>query len=132
MLPWYCEMYQWGGALYYYTDDNYYQWNSSAGAYETVQPPPGLVDQVQAQAPTIRELFIFPEAGQSNQQLARDREECQRLAATRVGFAPRTPAGGSAETPATNLSSAGASAARREDYLRADGACLLARNYSVE
>jgi hypothetical protein len=131
-LPWYCETYQWGGVPFYYADDNYYQWNSSAGAYETVQPPPGLVDQVQAQAPAMRELFIFPEAGQSNRQLARDREDCQRLAATQVGFDPRTPAAGSAGPPATNLSSANAPAARLAEYLRADGACLMARNYSVE
>jgi hypothetical protein len=133
-LPWYCETYQWGGVAYYYADDNYYQWNSSVGAYETVQPPPGLVDQVQAQAqePAMRELFIFTEAGQSNEQLARDREDCQRLAAKQVGFDPRMWSAGSVGTPATNLSSADVTAAMREDYLRADGACLMARNYSVE
>jgi hypothetical protein len=133
-LPWYCETYLWGGAAYYYADDNYYQWNISVGAYETVRPPPGLVDQVQAQAQALsmRELFIFPEVGQSNRQLARDREDCQRLAETQVGFDPRTPAAGSAGTPATNVSSMDAPAARRADYLRAEGACLMARNYSVE
>jgi hypothetical protein len=128
-LPSYCETYQWGGAAYYYADNNYYQWNSSVGAYETVQPPPGLVDQVQAQAPAMHELFIFTEAGQSNEQLARDREDCQRLAAKQTGFDPR--AAGSTGTPA-NPSSADAAAAVHEDYLRADAACLMARNYSVE
>lgn len=130
-LPWYCETHQWGGIAYYYADDNYYQWNSGIGAYETVQPPPGLVDQVQAQAPAMRELFVFTQAGQSNEQLARDREDCRRLAAKQVGFDPRMWGVGLAGTPATHLS-ADAAAAMREDYLRADGACLMARNYSVE
>jgi hypothetical protein len=130
-LPWYCETYQWGGVAHYYADDNYYQWNSSVSAYEAVQPPPGLVDD-QAQAPAMRELFIFAEVGQSNGQLARDREDCQRLAAKQVGFDPRMGIAGSAGTLASNLSSTDATAAVREDYLRADGACLMARNYSVQ
>src|SRR5271155_5508622 len=96
-IPWYCETYWWGGVPYYYADDNYYQWNDSAGAYETVQPPPGLVDQVQTQVPR-RELFIFPEAGQSNEQLARDREDCHRWAVAQVGFDPRVPAARAAGT----------------------------------
>ena len=108
-LPWYCETYQWGGVAYYYADDNYYQWNSSVSAYETVQPPPGLVDD-QAQAPAMRELFIFAEVGQSNEQLARDREDCQRLAAKQVGFDPRMGVVGSAGTLASNLSSTDARA----------------------
>lgn len=121
-LPWYCERYWWGGAAYFYSDDNYYQWNDSAGAYETVQPPPGLVDQVQTQAPA-RELFIFPDAGQSNAQLARDRDDCDRWAVAQVGFDPR---------PASTASSADSVVARRMDYLRAVGACLMGRNYTVE
>ena len=115
-LPWYCNVHQWGGVEFYYADDNYYQWNNSAGAYETVEPPPGLVDQVQAQAAGERELFIFTEAGQSNEQLARDRRDCERQAAREMGF----------------VQSADADMARRDVYLRAEGACLMARNYGVE
>lgn len=131
-LPWYCETYWWGGVPYYYADDNYYQWNDGADAYETVEPPLGLVDQLQTQAPATRELFIFPDAGQSNEQLARDREDCHRWAAAQVGFDPRAAAAGSAGTAATSSSSADATAAKRADYLRADGACLIGRNYSVQ
>jgi len=130
-IPWYCETYWWGGVPYYYADDNYYQWNDSAGAYETVQPPPGLVDQVQTQEPR-RELFIFPAAGQSNEQLARDREDCHRRAVAQVGFDPRVPAAGAAGTAATSSSSADSTAVKRMEYLRADGACLMDRNYTVE
>lgn len=129
-LPRYCGTYQWSGVAYYYADDNYYQWNSSVGAYETVEPPAGLVDQVQGSSP--RELFIFTETGQSNEQLARDREDCQRLAAKQVGYDPRVRPAGAPGAPATNSSSADAMAAMREDYLRADVACLMARHYSVQ
>ena len=115
-LPWYCDIYPWGGAAYYYADDNYYEWNSGVGAYETVQPPAALLDQVQSQSPAMRELFIFPEAGQSNEQLARDREDCRRRAVKEVG----------------SVASADATPARHEDYLQAEGACLMARRYSVE
>ncbi len=130
-LPWYCETHWWGGVPYYYADDNYYQWNDSASAYQTVQPPPGLVDQVQTQVP-VRELFIFPEAGQSNEQLARDRDDCHRWAVAQVGFEPRLAAAGAAGTPVSSSSSADSTAAKRMDYLRADGACLMGRNYTVE
>jgi hypothetical protein len=130
-IPWYCETYWWAGVPYYYADDNYYQWNDSAGAYETVQPPPELVDQVQTQEPR-RELFIFPAAGQSNEQLARDREDCHRWAVAQVGFDPRVPAAGAAGTAATSSSSADSTVAKRMEYLRADGACLMDRNYTVE
>ena len=130
-LPWYCQKSWWGGVPYYYADDNYYQWNDSDSAYETVQPPPGLVEQVRAQTPPT-ELFIFPEAGQSNEQLARDREDCHRWAVAQVGFDPRVAAAGAAGRPATSLSSEDSTAAQRTDYFRADGACLMGRNYTVE
>lgn len=100
------------------------------GAYQTVEPPAGLVDQVQGSSP--RELFIFTETGQSNEQLARDREDCQRLAAKHIGYDPRVRPAGAPGAPATNSSSADAMAAMREDYLRADVACLMARHYSVQ
>ncbi len=131
-LPWYYDMYWWDGVPYYYADDNYYQWNNDAGEYETVQPPAGLVDQVQTQAPANRELFVYPKAGQSNEQLARDREDCHRWAVGQSGFDPRVADVGSAGRTATGQSSADSTGAKRADYLRAEGACLIGRNYSVE
>jgi len=130
-LPWYYDTYWWDGASYYYADNNYYQWNNNAAEYETVQPPPGLVDQMQTQPPATRELFVYPKAGQSNEQLARDRDDCHRWAVAQVGFDPRVVAG-SAGTNATSQSPADSTAAKGADYLRADGACLTGRNYSVE
>lgn len=65
----------------------------------------------------------------SNEQLARDRDDCQRLAAKQAGFDPRMGVAGSAGGAAPP---ADAGAVMRKNYLRADGACLIARNYSVE
>jgi hypothetical protein len=130
-LPWYYDTYWWDGVPYYYADDNYYQWNNNAAEYETVQPPPGLVDQVQTQAPAMRELFIYPKAGQSNEQLARDREDCHRWAVGQSGFDPTATDASSASPPA-NTGRVDSTAVKRADYLRADEACLIGRNYSVE
>ena len=116
---------------YYYADDNFYQWNDNAAQYETVQPPPGLVNQVQTQAPVARELFIYPKAGQSNEQLARDREECHRWAVGQSGYDPSAVATSSGSTTTTQAA-ANSTPEKRADYLRADGACLEGRNYSVE
>lgn len=117
-LPWYYDTYWWGGVPYYYADDVYYEWNNNAGEYESVEPPAGLSDQVQAQQPVASELFMYPKAGQSTEQQARDREECHRWAAAQVGVDP--------------TAAAGTTAAHRTDFLRADRACLEGRNYSVE
>ena len=130
-LPWYYDTYWWDGVPYYYADDNYYQWNSDAAQYETVQPPPGLVDQVRTQAPAARELFIYPKAGQSNEQLARDREECHLWAVKQTGYDPTAAVASSGSTTATKAP-ANPKPEKREEYLRADGACLEGRNYSVE
>jgi hypothetical protein len=61
----------------------------------------------------LRDLFVFPNGAQTIEQLQRDREECQQWAADQVGLDPKV-------------------AAKRANYLRADGACLEARDYSVE
>jgi hypothetical protein len=130
-LPLYYDTYWWDGVPYYYADENYYQWNNNAAEYETVQPPPGLIDQVQTQTPAMRELFIYPKAGQSNEQLARDREDCHRWAVGQSGFDP-TAAVAASGAPAANSEPADSTAVKRANYLRADGACLEGRNYSVE
>ena len=126
-LPWYYDTYWWGGVPYYYADDVYYHWDADASGYEAVQPPAALVEQVNKQAPP--KLFMYPKAGQSNDQQAKDREECVRWAATETGYEPNPPASkavatGSAEQPDSQ-------AAKRSDYLRAERACLEGRNYSV-
>jgi hypothetical protein len=133
-LPWYYDTYWWDGVPYYYADDVYYQWNGDAGQYESVPPPVGLENEVQTQAPVMHELFVYPKGGQTNEQLAHDREECRLWAITQSGYDPKTAlpppakdaAGSPVKTEAESL------AAKGSEYLRAEGACLLGKNYSVE
>jgi hypothetical protein len=112
-IPAYCTLVYWDGVPYYYADDVYYEWNSSVGAYEQVQPPAGLVESINSRASVLRDLFIFPNGDQTIEQLERDRDECRKWAADKVGFDPKAPA-------------------QRTNFLRADGACLEARDYTVE
>src|SRR3984957_13571868 len=112
-IPSYCKLIYWDGAPYYYADDVYYQWNGSVGAYEQVDPPADLAKSIDSQAPGLKDLFVFPNGDQTIEQLQRDREDCQRWAADQVGIDPKL-------------------AANRAIYLRADAACLEARDYSVE
>jgi hypothetical protein len=123
-IPSYCRLVYWDGVPYYYADDVYYEWNGTAGAYQEVQPPAGLAGQIDAQAPVVTELFVFPNGDQSNEQLERDQEACHDWAVQQAGFDPHTAA------PSTRASDR--SAAKRASYLRAEGACLEARDYSVE
>jgi hypothetical protein len=123
-IPSYCKLVYWEGVSYYYADDLYYEWNGSAGAYQEVQPPAGLAEQIAAQAPVMTELFVFPNGDQSNEQLERDREACHRWAVQQVGFDPMT--------AAPNINASDRSVAKLANYLRADAACLEARGYRVE
>jgi hypothetical protein len=123
-IPSYCRLVYWDGVPYYYADDVYYEWNGTAGAYQEVQPPAGLAEQIDARAPVVTELFVFPNGDQSNEQLARDQEACHDWAVQQAGFDPH------AAAPSTRASDR--SAAKRASYLRAEGACLEARDYSVE
>jgi hypothetical protein len=123
-IPSYCRLVYWEGMPYYYADDVYYEWNGTAGAYREVQPPAGLAEEIGVQAPMVTELFVFPNGDQTGEQLERDREACRGLAVEQAGFDPK------AAPPPTKASDP--SAAKRADYLRADAACLEARDYSVE
>ncbi len=114
-LPLAYATYYWDGVPYYYADDNYYQWDNSVGEYETVQPPAGLVNEVGAAAPADSgnaaqpDLFAYPQNGQSATQQAKDGTDCQQWATGQVG----------------------ADAAKHDDYLRAEAACLTGKGYSV-
>ena len=123
-IPSYCKLVYWEGVPYYYADDLYYEWNGSAGAYQEVQPPAGLAEQISAQAPVVTELFVFQNEDQSNEQLERDREACHRWAVQQVGFDPKT--------AAPHIKASDPSVAKLANYLRADAACLEAHGYRVE
>jgi hypothetical protein len=105
-LPLYYSTYWWDGSTYYYSNHNFYRWNASVGQYETVVAPRSLAGQV----------------GTAEQQ-AIDRLECQRWATGESGID---------SSSAGNTVPATADAAGREDYRRAEAACLKGRGYSVQ
>jgi hypothetical protein len=124
-LPFAYSTYWWDGVPYYYADNNYYQWDGTADAYETVAPPAEVAAQVAqgtsaADPTTNADLFAYPRANQSAQQQAKDRQECSQWATTQTS----APA-------ATTQPSTSAAARTHSDYLRAEAACLTARDYSV-
>jgi hypothetical protein len=121
-LPLYYDTYYWGGVPYYYADNTYYIYDPNAKQYETVAPPSGLQDQVGAQAGAEgggppSDIIAYPKSGQSPDQQAKDKFECHQWASSQTGFDPTQ---GSA-----------APASKRNDYMRAQAACLEGRGYSV-
>jgi len=122
-LPLYYSTYWWGGVPYYYASDNFYQWNGYAGQYETVRPPQSLANQVATQGTENLNLFAYPKDGQTPAQQATDRSECQQWATGQIGI----------ESAAVGSTAAVAvPAAKRQEYLRAQAACLQGRGYSVQ
>jgi hypothetical protein len=112
---------------YYYADDNYYQWDGSVGQYETVNPPAEIVQQVEAQSPS---LIAYPKNGQSEAQQATDKAQCFTWAAGQSGFDPSqdtAKAQGGAQSAASSQS-----ANKRSQFMRAEAACLDGRGYSVK
>lgn len=124
-LPWYYETYWWGDVPYYYLNGDYYVWNGDVGAYEQVQPPAQIAAQGPAQAPGAgNRVFVYPKNGQTAQQQAKDESECSSWAGSQTGY---TPATGTAANE-----SGSATLAKRQDFLRAEAACLEGRGYSIE
>ncbi len=52
-LPLYYSTYWWGGVPYYYANDNFYQWNGTAGQYQTVQRPRASRARLQRRGPKV-------------------------------------------------------------------------------
>jgi hypothetical protein len=129
-LPYGYSTLWWGGVPYYYANNYYYVWDSGAGQYQAVEPPsqstapPGSAGAPPASAAsnTWTDLYAYPKAGQSTEQQAKDRDECHKWAVSQTGFDPAQP----------TQENQNDWAAKREGYLRAEGACLTARNYSVK
>lgn len=135
-LPFYYSTLWWNGLPYYYAAGDYYVWNNVVGQYETVAPPPGLQSQAVAQPPGAADLFVYPKNGQSAEQQARDRYECHSWAKDQTGFDPTQPGGvtaaDSSEPGAVGRVPPAEWAAKRQDYMRAQTACLEGRGYSVK
>jgi hypothetical protein len=122
-LPLYYDTYYWGGVPYYYADNTYYIYDPSQKQYETVAPPQGIEDQAATAnggtaggAPP--DIIAYPKNGQSADQQAKDKFECHQWATGQTGFDPTQ---GSSAAPAN----------KRNDYMRAQAACLEGRGYSV-
>lgn len=110
-----------GGLPYYYADGVYYNWRPAERRYIVVEPPSET--EITRLPPISEPLFIYPKAGQSEQQQATDRYECHRWAVDKTGFDPTQP--GQSGSPESEYT------AKSADYQRASKACLEARDYSV-
>ena len=130
VLPFGYATYWWGGVPYYYANNYYYVWDGDVGQYQAVQPPAGMTARPASNTTAATtnssnswtDLYAYPKGGQSTEQQQRDREECRQWAVSQTGFDPAQP---THDSPSEWTS-------KRESYLRAEGACLTARNYSVK
>lgn len=124
-LPYGYSTYWWDAMPYYYADSNYYVWDGSVGEYEAVSPPTEVVNQASMQQ-TGTELFAYPKNGQSAEQQAQDKQQCRTWADAQTGY-------GTAQTPTSAAAkiNGAASLMHRQEYMRAQAACLQGRGYSV-
>ncbi|HUN72991.1 MAG TPA: hypothetical protein VMU40_00625 [Steroidobacteraceae bacterium] len=130
-LPWYYSTFWWDGVPYYYADNNYYLWDDGADAYEQVQPPPEVAQQAAVAPATPPELFAYPDKGQTAQQQAADKSQCSQWATAQTGFTPSSAGARVKDDPTESKENTLTEGAKRQGYLRAEGACLEARGYTV-
>ena len=134
ILPLAYATYWYSGIPYYYANDVYYTWNPTYDGYVATDPPPvgdsssGSADvgappsdtgnQSQNSAPppgpgpggpVPGQIFMYPKNGQSAEQQASDRAECQKWATDQAGQV----------------------AQNGSDYNRAMVACVEGRGYSA-
>ena len=121
VLPPFYSTLWFAGVPYYYANGLYYQWRPYERQYAVVDPPQDI--DTSGDIDWYEELYVYPTAGQSEQQEANDRYECHRWAVDQTRFDPTQP-----PEHMTRRQYADA----WEDYRRAVSACLEARNYSVE
>ncbi|GAB3268092.1 hypothetical protein [Chitinimonas naiadis] len=109
------------GLTYYVADDIYYR--READNYVVVSPPDReFDDDAPSSGSTDQEPYIYPNRGQDDKQQALDRYECHRWAVKQTGFDPTEPEGGVDRRDALQ---------KRDDYRRAESACLEGRGYTV-
>lgn len=121
-LPLYYTTIWMQGIPYYYANDTYY--TPTEGGYMVVEPPQD--DASQTPPPTDdsteSKLFIYPRKGQSEEQQANDRYECQKWSVDQTNYDPTNISG----IPADQIMQ------KRSDYQRAMAACLDARGYTAK
>src|SRR5271163_1283990 len=130
ILPLAYATYWYGGIPYYYANDVYYTYNTSYDGYVATDPPPtadsgaaptGAAPDANTPAPMpapnssagfgpgIGQIFMYPKNGQSPEQQATDKAECQKWASEQAGQV----------------------AQNAPDYQRAMVACVEGRGYSA-
>ncbi|WP_341677925.1 DUF6515 family protein [Niveibacterium sp. SC-1] len=120
VLPGYYVVRRVGAVDYYVANDVYYM--GSGNGYRVVSPPSEDGDWVEDVAQNDRPQYAYPRQNQSEEQQSRDKWECHSWAQEQSGFDPTRPLGG---VPADE------SARRRDDYQRANAACMDARGYEM-
>ena len=115
VLPYGYRTFYFGGIPYFYASGAYYLWSDRYGAYEVVKQPDSISDMEEAQVAEAKDVFVYPNHGQSAEQTSKDRYECYLWAVDQTGFDPS-----SGEAGDTNA------------YRRALGACLEGRGYTVK
>jgi hypothetical protein len=122
VLPLAYATYWWGGIPYYYANDVYYTYDPSYEGYVATDPPPvtdGSGAPAEGAPPNVGpppsdgaaagQIFMYPKNGQSAEQQAQDKAECQQWAAQQAGQV----------------------AQNGSDYQRAMTACVEGRGYSA-
>jgi hypothetical protein len=109
------------GIPYYYANETYYLWNADRQGY-IVSQPPAEPAAASTQAPAMDQLFVYPRNGQSDEQVSKDRYDCYAWARQQTGYDPTQSLGG---VDAAQVN------ARRQQYDRAEQACLEGRGYTV-
>ncbi len=113
-LPAFASVQTIGAVTYYYANNVYYR-PVAGGRYEVVAPP---VDEP-ALAVASERVFVYPRMGQTAEQQASDQYECHRWAVGQSGFDPTT----------VLTDGSQAIGSQRDDYGRANAACLDGRGY---
>lgn len=102
------------GRLFFYNDVFY---RPSSRGYVVVEAPAQPLPAALPSAADTGRIIVYPKAGQSKEQTGRDRYDCHLWAEAETGFDP-------------TMSDSDESL--RNDYNRANSACLEARDYVVK
>ena len=109
------------GGFYYHGPIDTAPYSEPPPVVDQEKPPEQPVSSVPS-SPTER-LFVYPRKGQSEEQQAKDRQECHLWAVGQVGLDPTEP---TKAVPEAQMNE------KRANYQRAMGACLDARGYTVK